>query len=151
LEPTSLRQRNQEIPSGVQRILVAGALCNDSHIAEQNGIRKIQGDPTEAALLVSDQKGGNAIEELSRRLPRIDVIPFESDRRYMATLHTDYAAANNWIFLKGAVEKVMDLCHLQADVHGRDVLLDRETILRNTESLAARGYACSPLLKPAAT
>jgi cation-transporting P-type ATPase F len=130
----------EKIPPGVQRVLVAGALCNDSHIAEENGIWKIQGDPTEAALLVSAQKGGVAIEALSNRLPRIDVVPFESDRQYMATLHADATAANNWIFVKGAVEKVLDLCHLQADVHGQDMPLDRETILRNTESLAAHGY-----------
>ncbi len=128
------------VPPGVQRILIAGALCNDSHVTQEDGRWKIQGDPTEAALLVSAQKGGYALEELSRMLPRLDVIPFESDRQYMATLHADPVSGNNRILIKGAVEKVLDLCHLQTKADGTEMPLDREAALRDAESFAMGGY-----------
>jgi len=128
------------VPPGVQSVLIAGALCNDSQITREDGRWKIQGDPTEASLLVSAQKGGYPVEELSKRLPRLDVIPFESDRQYMATLHADGAAGDNRIFVKGAVEKVLELCRCEAGADGTDSPLNREAVLRNTEALAARGY-----------
>jgi magnesium-transporting ATPase (P-type) len=128
------------VPPGVQSVLIAGALCNDSQITREDGRWKVQGDPTEAALLVSAQKGGYPVEDLSKRLPRLDVIPFESDRQYMATLHADEAAGANRIFVKGAVEKVIELCRCQAGADGADRPLNRDAVLRNTEALAARGY-----------
>jgi len=128
------------VPPGVQSVLIAGALCNDSQITCEDGRWKVQGDPTEAALLVSAQKGGYPVEELSKRLPRLDVIPFESDRQYMATLHADEAAGANRIFVKGAVEKVIELCRCEAGADGADSPLNRDAVLRNTEALAARGY-----------
>jgi len=128
------------VPPGVQRVLVAGALCNDSHVVREDGRWKIQGDPTEAALLVSVQKAGYLVEELSKRLPRLDVIPFESDRQYMATLHADPDAETNRVFVKGAVEKVIELCCCQAGADGLEAPLNREAVLRDTEALAGKGY-----------
>jgi potassium/sodium efflux P-type ATPase len=128
------------VPRGVERVLVAGALCNDSHVYQENGLWKIQGDPTEAALLVSAQKAGYTTEALSGTLPRLDVIPFESDRQYMATLHGDTAAGENRVFVKGAVEKVVELCRLQAGAEGADIPLDRDFVLRTAEARAAKGY-----------
>lgn len=127
-------------PAGVQRVLIAGALCNDSHILQEDGHWIIQGDPTEAALLVSAQKIGYPFEKLSVMLPRLDVIPFESDRQYMATLHADPAAGGNRILVKGAVEKLVELCHCQVDASGTEVPLDRKVILHNAEALAVKGY-----------
>ncbi len=128
----------EAIPPGVHRVLIAGALCNDSHVAEQEGRWAVQGDPTEAALLVSAQKGGLAQEELFRILPRIDVIPFESDRQYMATLHAD--ANDNLILVKGAVEKVVELCRFQASEGEENAPLNSEAVLKDAESLAMKGY-----------
>ena len=52
------------------QILQAGLLCNDTHIVDEDGRRKVQGDPTEAALIVSAEKAGLKREELERELPR---------------------------------------------------------------------------------
>jgi cation-transporting P-type ATPase F len=128
------------LPPGVQRVLIAGALCNDSQVVREDGRWKIQGDPTEAALLVSAQKGGYPAEELSRLLPRLDVIPFESDRQYMATLHADPAAEGNRILVKGAVEKVMDLCCCQAGADGT-LLPTAAAIRRRNPSRRISGLA----------
>jgi cation-transporting ATPase F len=68
--------------------LGAGLLCNDSQLVRNDeGETIVQGDPTEAALIVAAQKAGLEEAEMSGRLPRIETIPFESEYRYMATLH----------------------------------------------------------------
>jgi cation-transporting P-type ATPase F len=128
------------VPFGVRRVLINGALCNDSHITRENGQWKVHGDPTEAALLVSAQKVGYSVEELSRMLPRLDVIPFESDRQYMATLNHDPSAKGNRIFFKGAVEKALELCSQQIEADGTGKPLRRESILQEAEALAVKGY-----------
>lgn len=130
----------EAVPAGVQKVLLAGALCNDSHVSLEDGKWKVQGDPTEAALLVSAQKCGLAPEEVSKKFARLDVIPFESDRQYMATMHADPESKANRIYVKGAVEKVLDLCRDQAGPGGERLSLDREAILRETEALAKNGY-----------
>src|SRR5690606_13091494 len=49
--------------------------------------------------------------------PRIDSIPFESEHRFMATYHRD-ADGGPWIFVKGAPERVLDICMHQLDHNG---------------------------------
>jgi magnesium-transporting ATPase (P-type) len=44
-------------------------LCNDSHIKEKEGVKEVNGDPTEGALLISAQKAGlerNKLEKISK-------------------------------------------------------------------------------------
>ena len=59
-------------------ILKAGVLCNDARIKETTNAWTVEGDPTEGALLVSGAKGGFQQETLTDKMPRLDVIPFES-------------------------------------------------------------------------
>ena len=47
------------------------------------------GDPTEGALVVAAHKAGLRWTALRRAYPRVDAIPFESERQFMATLHED--------------------------------------------------------------
>ena len=87
--------------------LGAGLLCNDSRLVRNDeGQTIVQGDPTEAALIVAAQKAGLAEKDLSGRLPRLETIPFESEYRHMATLHG--AEDEPKIFyIKGAVEALL--------------------------------------------
>jgi magnesium-transporting ATPase (P-type) len=55
-------------------------------------------------------------------LPRTDHIPFESEHRFMATLHHDHAG-HAFIFVKGAVEQVLAMCNRQRGL-GEDEPLD---------------------------
>ncbi|MCX7988217.1 MAG: cation-transporting P-type ATPase [Thermodesulfovibrio sp.] len=86
-----------------------GLLCNESAIYEENGYYKLEGDPTEGALIVSAMKAGLILAEEERKYELIETIPFESERGYMATLHKH--KGEKIIFLKGAPEKIIDLCH----------------------------------------
>jgi magnesium-transporting ATPase (P-type) len=106
--------------------LKAGALCNDASLRDE---RDIDGDPTEGALLISALKAGIF------HLPRLDIIPFESEQRFMATLHQD-ENGNKIIYVKGSPEKMIELCSLQLD--GNDtVLLDATTMLENADVMAS--------------
>ncbi|WP_340818184.1 HAD-IC family P-type ATPase [Methanolobus sp. WCC4] len=104
-------------PSLVQT-LKAGALCNDAYMKEDGGI---DGDPTERALLVSGRK-------LSAfHLPRLDSIPFESEKMFMATLN-EPDEGTNIIYVKGSPEKIVSMCtsrydgENETDLHGGKIL-----------------------------
>jgi len=118
--------------------LRAGLLCNDSRLVQKDDRWTIDGDPTEGALLVSAAKAGLKAEETTA-LPRIDVIPFESERAYMATLHDPGEGKPPVAYVKGAVEKILDACtqSLSADGGMRD--MDRESVLRAAEAMAGEG------------
>lgn len=90
------------------RVLRIGLLCNESHIYLEDSQYKIEGDPTEGALIVSAIKGDLNPEEERGNYPQIAMIPFESERGYMATLNKH--RNKKFIFVKGAPEKIVDMC-----------------------------------------
>ena len=69
--------------------------------------------------------------------PRTDVIPFESEHRFMATLHHDHAG-HGFVYLKGAPERVLEMCTFERRA-GQDQPLDRTAWEAQIETLAARG------------
>ncbi len=93
----------------LQAFAVCALLCNDAQLLRtEDGQWQLAGDPTEGALLALALKAGLDTRQLHAQFPRLDVIPFESELRYMATLHRDTAAP--FILLKGAPEQVLTLC-----------------------------------------
>jgi len=99
---------------GLLHLLSAGALCNDSKLKKEGERRLVIGDPTEAALIVSAQKGGLHKSDLDIEYPRIDTLPFEADRQFMATLHSKNG--KNLLLVKGSVEKIQELCNGKFDM-----------------------------------
>jgi magnesium-transporting ATPase (P-type) len=91
-----------------------GLLCNDAEVHHLDGDWKLAGDPTEGALVTLALKCGLDRAAETGELPRVDEIPFESEHRFMATLHHDHAGHAR-VYLKGAPERVLDLCPTQAD------------------------------------
>lgn len=121
----------------LREITHAAMLCNDAVLEKaQNGWR-IHGDPTEGALLTLAMKAGLDLQHERELWPRTDAIPFESQHRFMATLHHDHAG-HAFIFLKGAPEQVMAMCHHQR-VRGEDEPLDRAYWEAGMERMAIRG------------
>jgi magnesium-transporting ATPase (P-type) len=77
------------------------ALCNDAALVQdESGQWQLSGDPTEGALLTLAMKAGLDPNTLREERPRVALLPFESDRRYMATAHADGDALRVWV--KGA-------------------------------------------------
>lgn len=79
--------------------------CNDTQIdTDAKGWVQFQGEPTEAALKILAAKAQISTDNFKR----LDIIPFESFHKYMAVLVEN--EDGKFVFLKGAPEKVLELC-----------------------------------------
>ena len=127
----------------------AGVLCNDTTIELQDeGDWVVHGDPMEGALLITAFKAALDTGYESRMYPRTDLIPFESEHRFMATLHHSHSG-EAFIFLKGAPEKTLERCKWQRTRDG-DVPLDISSWQVLTEELALQGQRVLAIaVKPA--
>jgi cation-transporting P-type ATPase F len=124
----------------LRECLLAGLLCNDAKLRQENGAWKVQGDPTEAALLVSARKAGLDPDALRASLPRLDAIPFESDRQYMATLHDTGPNHPNPVYLKGSVEKILQRSVNMLGPNGAPQALDHAQVMEAVETMAKNGW-----------
>lgn len=113
-------------------------LCVDAELKNQGGTWTVEGDPMEGALMAAAGRIGLNVHETRGQWPRTDVIPFDAKHRYMATLnhdHEHHAVA----FLKGAPERVLELCRGQRLDDGGAGALDRDYWREQAEQIAARG------------
>ena len=124
--------------AALHECLLAGLLCNDATLAEADGRFVVQGDPTEGALVTAARKGGLS-EEVREAWPRLDVVPFDSQHQYMATLHDAGPGRPRVAYVKGAVERVLERCGSALGGDGTTRSLDGEGAHAAVESLAARG------------
>jgi Ca2+-transporting ATPase len=92
----------------VQTFMKINALCNDTHLVQTNSKWEIKGDPTEGGLLVVAVKAGLSLDKLSTESPRIDEIPFSSERKRMTTIHNN--PDGKIAYSKGAPEIVLESC-----------------------------------------
>jgi Ca2+-transporting ATPase len=114
-------------------LLQALALNNDAR-RDQDG--RLLGDPTEIALYEAAASIGYDKAELSKAAPRIDEIPFDSERKIMTTLHREngqYIA-----YSKGAPENLLPCCDKCWTKTGPQAL-DVENILSVAHQMAANG------------
>jgi magnesium-transporting ATPase (P-type) len=114
----------------------AGLLCSDAHLHWTDASWRLEGDPTEGALVALAHKAGLDPRLEQERLPRTDVIPFESEHRFMATLHHDHAG-HGFIYLKGAPQ-VLELCSTERR-GGEDRRLAPAFWQERMREVAARG------------
>ena len=112
-------------------------LCNDAEMFQQEGVWKVEGDPTEGALYPFATKLGMDRQAEQTAYPRIDAIPFESEHRFMATLHKD-AGGKEMLLVKGAPEVILDACDRQQIADG-NALLNRDHFMKASDQLAAQG------------
>ncbi len=116
----------------------AGVLCNDARLHQDgDGLWQVEGDPTEGALLVLGGKAGFTRHTGNEAWPRLDTLPFDSVHRFMATHHRD-SDDEPWIFVKGAPERVLDMCCAQLG-HDGEVPLDVDYWRRMATDTAAQG------------
>ncbi len=128
----------------------AGLLCNDAELRETKDTWRVEGDPTEGALISLAMKAGFDRGYEHELLPRTDVIPFESEHCFMATLHHDHTG-HGFVYVKGAPERVLEMCLHQRSL-GEDRSLDRAYWLSKAVELAAQGQRLLALaVKPVKT
>lgn len=118
-------------------------LLNNDAILETIGDKesyKIIGDPTEGSLVVAALKTGAIHSEINKAYPRIEEIPFDSERKRMITIHKilephkddisffsneDYKGWNI-ITIKGAPDIILGLCNQYQGVDNKDYPLTKE-------------------------
>ncbi len=128
-------QSNQAL----RECLKAGLLCNDSRLVATEEGKRVEGDPTEAALIVSAKKAGLSRERLERDFPRIDSIPFESQYMYMATVHDRGKHQSPIVYVKGSVEQILARCQDTYSSLGERLPLDAEAIGKFVVQMAEQG------------
>ena len=74
-------------------LLRIAALCNNSHLENDDGQWRVTGDPTEGALVVAAYKAGLRQEDLERRYPRLGEIPFSSCLLYTSPSPRDLSTS----------------------------------------------------------
>lgn len=133
--------------------LAVSVLCNDATLdkAADMDDAQIVGDPTEAALLVAGARRGIHKEDLYKALPRVNEMPFDSDRKRMSTIHqisgslpAYFPAQQQGSYLicsKGAPDALLTVAD-SVWVNGVQEALDdgwRERILEANTGLARNG------------
>ena len=84
------------------------ALCNDASLKADGDEHILFGDPTEGALLVASMKAGVNLALLRKESPRLAELPFQSERRYMATLHP-HENGTGIVYVKGSVDIILGM------------------------------------------
>ncbi len=114
------------------------ALCGDASLKLDGEHWVGTGDPTEIALVTLAGKSGLSPQSLKQTWERIDVIPFESERQYMATLNA-HPSWGHVVCVKGAVERVLALCEKQLAPTGAVEPMDPQWWLNEASAMAAQG------------
>ena len=115
----------------------AALLCNDAALhRDEHGDWTVSGDPTDGALLAFARKAGLDPAAEAAAHPRADVIPFESEHKFMATLHR--TSGGRVLYVKGAPERLLALCDRVLGPDGPEAL-DAEAWTARVDALAADG------------
>jgi len=124
---------------GLELTLRAAALCNDASLVRTNGRYTIRGDTTEGALVVAAVKAGLDVEELREDYPRVNEVPFTSERKRMTTIHKTPDGRVH-AYMKGAPEVVVERCDFIWDKGGPRPMTDedRARVLKINEEMASR-------------
>jgi len=98
-----------------ERVLLSkiSLLCSNAEIEnfdEPLDRLKIIGDPTESALLLASIESGFDKRELEKEYPRLSELPFDSEKKFMATLNHHKIDKHYHVFAKGAPEKIYAFC-----------------------------------------
>jgi Ca2+-transporting ATPase len=135
--------RGSDIPiqnnKSLQMLLQGGLLCSDAGLEEKEGKWMVKGDPTEGALVVAAVKAGFHETEVRFENPRVEEIPFSSERKRMTTIH-QMKDGKKMAFMKGAPEVVLESCsHIFQDGEIRELKDSDKTGILNANEEMAQG------------
>ena len=114
-------------------VIRLAALCTDCRYED----RRYIGEPTEVAVVEAAEEMGEKKERLEAVMPRIDEIPFSSERKMMTTVQ-DFGTDEKLCITKGAPERVLKLCKFSSP----DIKMDKKTyseLEKANESMASSG------------
>jgi magnesium-transporting ATPase (P-type) len=138
----TLRLEEVQVPPREHRVLEelarAAVLCNDAALHQKDSVWQVEGDPMEGALLAFAGKMDVDPRTQQTLWMRTDAIPFDAKHRYMATLNHDHDR-HAFVFVKGAPERILTMCHNQRAADGKTEPLDSGHWNTNAETIAAQG------------
>ena len=116
-------------------LLYDAILTNDSSIVDRKGI----GDPTEFALVEMGRKATVDENLLRELMPRLEEIPFDSDRKLMSTKYELHDVPT--VLTKGALDVLLDrTVKIRMEEGIRDITQeDREAILQKNLEFSQEG------------
>ncbi len=121
-------------PEAIKTLLTCGSLCNNAKLEIKGNNIGVIGDPTEAALIVSAEKASYAHSGLNKQYPRVDEVPFSSERKMMTTIHK--FGSGKMAFTKGAPDVVINFCDrilINNKVERLTIAKKREILKQNEE------------------
>lgn len=123
----------------VAMTLLVGLLANEAESPPSDDDESGGGgDPTETALLEAAVLAGLELERTREQHPALDMIPFESERQFMATIND--TPAGRRVFVKGSPEAVLERCQQALGPDGEAIDLDAEAVREAAAALADEGY-----------
>ncbi|MCX6013607.1 MAG: HAD-IC family P-type ATPase [Chloroflexi bacterium] len=116
--------------------MMIGTLCSDTKLVSTDGVWIIKGDSTEGAMVVASAKAGIQQENAFNEFPRIDEIPFSSERKRMTTFNKSPEGV--MAYSKGAPEIILDSCSYILDATGERPITekDRVVVLDSAKNMA---------------
>lgn len=94
-------------------IIELATLCTDCDINVENDVTKVSGEPTEKAIVEEGINIGSVKNRLENFMPRVNEIPFDSNRKMMTTIHK---IGNKYrVITKGAPDVLLQKCTKQID------------------------------------
>jgi Ca2+-transporting ATPase len=125
---------NLDEDDALKQFLQAGFLASNASVVSEDGVWSVVGDPTEGALKVAAIKANLDDDLVSDSYKRIDELPFDSDKKYMAV--SIRKEDEECVYLKGAPEVVLDMCEsfkTNGEIKSLDTDKKKELLKRNTE------------------
>jgi len=125
-------------------MLKISLLCSSAQIENPYDVLnelRIIGDPTESALLIAGIEAGFNKDELDREYVKLKEIPFDSEKKFMATLHSHKRDGHSHVFAKGAPEKILSFCsrtYLSGEKHPLTEAHQRQ-IQARVEEMTSKG------------
>ncbi len=115
-------------------LLRASTLCSN---ASYDG-KSVLGDTTEGALIVAAAKAGMQKGNLDNDYPRLQEVPFTSERKRMTTVHRS-PEGEVFVYVKGAVEMILERStSILKDGKAVKLTNEREQILKTNEEMASQ-------------
>ena len=136
------RTLSKEELDSLNVLFMSATFCNTSRLVPPGDGRTgwgVIGDPTEAALLVVAKKAGYDIDREFKEHPRVYLLPFESTRKMMSSIHK--FPTRPLACVKGAPKEVLDISTKIRLSEGIVDLTDelRQEIVARNDDFARRG------------
>ena len=101
----STEEKLHNMDDHLRLLINAMTLCNDTKLTKEGDRYNLAGDPTETALVDLGIKLNMVKDDLDKQNPRVEEIPFDSERKLMSTVH-----GNNGgyiVYTKGGVDELL--------------------------------------------